>query len=142
MSNGKVRADELRELIDHVFAELDADERRGSVLQAAGLRVRLEITDLDMVVRVRPSEEGRHHLHWAFVESDEADATSFSLTMDSATANAYLQGHESLAVAIARGRVRCSGDLKHKLVCVPALKLLVDPYRSWVHRLHPHLSLT
>ena len=43
--------------------------------------------------------------------------------MDSATANGYLQGRESLAVAIARGQVRCSGDLKTALVYLPALRL-------------------
>lgn len=137
---GEVGADELRELIDHVLAELDADELRGSLLQAAGLEVRLEITDLDLVIRVRAAE-GRHHLAWGFAEEEEANESGLRLIMDSATANGYLQGRESLAVAIARGRVRCSGDLRKTLVYVPALRLLVEPYRAWVERLHPHLAL-
>ena len=139
----KVGADELRDLIEHVLAELDSDERRGSLLEATGLRVRLEVTDLDMVLRVRTSDEGNHHLSWAFASEDEEDGSvGLTLSMDSATANAYLQGRASLPVAIARGQVRCSGDLKTALVYLPALRLLVEPYRSWVTRLHPHLAVT
>jgi hypothetical protein len=138
----EVGAEELRDLIEHVLGELDVDERRGSLLQATGLRVRLEVTDLDMVIRVRASDEGMHHLSWAFASGDGEDgAAELTLTMDSATANAYLQGRASLPVAIARGQVRCSGDLKTALIYLPALRLLVDPYRNWVTRLHPHLAV-
>jgi len=136
-----VGAGELRELIDHVLSELDQDERRGSVLRAAGLRVRLEVTDLDLSIRVRASEEGAHHLAWAFAGEDEPDSDGLTLTMDSTTVNAYLQGRESLPVAIARGRVRCSGDMRTALVYLPAMRLLVEPYRMWVNRLHPHLAV-
>jgi len=137
---GSVGANELRELIDHVFSELDADERRGSLLRAAKLEVRLEITDLDLVVHVRAAE-GRHHLAWDFAGGAEEAEAGLSLAMDSATANGYLQGRESLAVAIARGRVHCSGDLRTTIVYLPALRLLVEPYRAWVERLHPDLAL-
>ena len=37
-------------------------------------------------------------------------------------ANAYLQGKESLAIAIARGRVRYDGDARCALLYVPALR--------------------
>jgi SCP-2 sterol transfer family len=137
----KVEADELRELIDHALAELDSDERRGALLRATGLQVRLEVTDLDLVLQVSASEEGAHHVSWAFAKDSEDDGAGLGLAMDSETANAYLQGRASLPVAIARGQVRCSGDLKTALVCLPALRLLVDPYRSWMTRLHPHLAV-
>jgi len=137
----KVGAGELRELIDHVLSELDADERRGSVLRAAGLHVRLEVTDLNLSIRVRASEEGAHHLAWAFAEEGASETEGLTLEMDSVTINSYLQGRESLPVAIARGRVRCSGDLRTALVNLPAMRLLVQPYRTWVARLHPHLAV-
>ena len=138
----KVGADELRDLIEHALAEVDIDERRGALLRATGLKVRLEVTDLDLVLRVRASDDRAHHLTWAFAGEDEDDGTGgLSLAMDSATANAYLQGRASLPVAIARGQVRCSGDLSRALVYLPALHLLVEPYRSWVTRLHPHLAV-
>jgi hypothetical protein len=137
----KVEAEELRELIDHALAELDSDESRGALLRATGLQVRLEVTDLDLVLRVSASEEGAHHVSWAFANVEEDDGAGLGLAMDSETANAYLQGRASLPVAIARGQVRCSGDLKTVLIYLPALRLLVDPYRSWMTRLHPHLAV-
>jgi SCP-2 sterol transfer family len=137
----KVEADEFRELIDHALAELDSDERRGALLRATGLRVRLEVTDLDLVLRVSASEEGAHHVSWAFAEDEDDVGAGLGLAMDSETANAYLQGRASLPVAIARGQVRCSGDLKTALIYLPALRLLVDPYRSWMTKLHPHLAV-
>ena len=138
----KVAADELRELIDHALDELDSDERRGALLRASGLRVRLEVTDVDLVLRVRPSDDRAHHLSWAFAKTDANEASpELTLAMDAATANAFLQGRASLPVAIARGQVRCSGDLKTALIYLPALRLLVDPYRTWVEKLHPHLSV-
>jgi hypothetical protein len=113
----KVAADELRELIDHALDELDSDERRGALLRASGLRVRLEVTDVDLVLRVRPSDDRGHHLSWAFAETDANEAQpELTLAMDAATANAFLQGLASLPVAIARGQVRCSGDLKTALI--------------------------
>ena len=136
----EVAASELQELIDHALAELDLDERRGALLRATGLKVRLEVTDLDLVLLVGASEEGSHHLAWAFAGAEgDAEPAGLTLTMDAATANAYLQGRVSLPVAIARGQVRCSGDLRTALVYLPALRLVADPYRTWVSKLHPHL---
>ena len=137
-----VGADELRELIEHALGDLDIDERRGALLRATGLQVRLEVTDLDLVLRVRASDDVAHHLSWAFAgDEDAVGPAGLTLAMDSATANAYLQGRASLPVAMARGQVRCSGDLSRALVYLPALHLLVEPYRAWMTKLHPHLAV-
>ncbi|MDQ2677015.1 MAG: SCP2 sterol-binding domain-containing protein [Actinomycetota bacterium] len=141
MASG-VAASELRELIDHALAELDLDERRGALMRATDLKVRLEVTDLDLVLRLRASEEGTHHLSWAFAgEAEDDGAAGLTLAMDAATANAYLQGRVSLPVAIARRQVRCSGDLGTALIYLPALRMIAEPYRSWVSKLHPHLAV-
>jgi len=137
-----VERNELRDLLDHVLTELDSDERSGSVLRAAGFRLRLDVTDLDLVVRVDASDEGAQHIAWAFEDERDQSPADFSLSMDSATMNAYLQGRESLVVAIAHGRVRWSGGSRTPLVYLPVLRLLAEPYRRWVERLHPHLALT
>jgi hypothetical protein len=137
----QINAEVLRELIDHVLAELDADERRGALLRAAGVHLRIEVTDLDLVVRVDSASDARHHLAWGFADEDERTGKELRLAMDAASANAFLQGKESLPVAIARGRVKCSGDVKSALVCLPALRLLVEPYKVWVKRLHPDLAV-
>ena len=92
-----------------MLSELDADEKSGPLLRATGLRVRFEFPDLGMVLNVAASEEPGHHLQWEF--SDAVDwEPKLNLSMDSQIANAYLQGKESLAIAIARGRVRYDGQ--------------------------------
>jgi hypothetical protein len=133
-------ADEFRDLLDEVLADVDADDKAGSLLRAAGLRMRFRFPDLGMVLNVAPSEQPDHHLRWAF--SDAVDwQPRLDLTMDSQVANAYLQGRESLAIAIARGRVRAEGDTRCALLYVPALRLVVDPYRRQVRLRHPRLVI-
>lgn len=133
-------AGEFREVLDRTLGELDGDTRAGPLMRAAGLSLRIELTDLDLVVHVAASEEGEHHLRWRFGEPDEP--AKLDLRMDSATANAYLQGQESLAIGIARGKVRCTGESRVALLYLPALRLVVDPYRRLVRERYPHMALT
>lgn len=132
---------EFQELLDQALSELDADEKSGPLVRAAGLRMRFEFTDLGMVLNVAASEEPGHHLRWEF--SDAADwEPRLKLRMDSRFANAYLQGKESLAIAIARGKVRCSGESRFALIYLPAMRLVVEPYRRLVREGYPHLALS
>jgi len=133
-----VSVTEFRELLDEALSELDTDEKTGPLLRAAGLRMRFDFPDLGMVLNVATSEEPGHHLRWEF--SDAVDwEPKLTFSMDSQIANAYLQGKESLAIAIARGRVRYKGDTRCALLYVPALRLVVGPYRRLVRREYPHL---
>ena len=130
-------AEEFREILDRALQEIDDDERSGPLLRAAGLSLRIELTDIDLVLRV--AADGDRHLRWSF--GDSGEPAKLDLRMDSATANAYLQGKESLAVAIARGKVRCSGESRVALLYLPALRLVVEPYRHQVRERYPHLAL-
>jgi hypothetical protein len=132
-------ADEFREVLEGALGELDEDTRAGPLIRAAGLSVRIELTDLELVLHVAASEEGEHHLRWRF-GAPEVPA-KLDLRMDSETANAYLQGQESLAIAIARGKVRCSGESRVALLYLPALRLVVDPYRRLVRERYPHMTV-
>jgi hypothetical protein len=132
-------AEELREVLDRALNEVDADQRSGPLLRAAGLSVRIEMSDIDLVVHVAASEDYDHHLHWTF--ADKGKPAKLTLQMDSATANAYLQGKESLAIAIARGKVRIAGDSRVALLYLPAMRLVVEPYRRLVQERYPHLAL-
>jgi hypothetical protein len=135
-----VAAAEFRHLLDDVLAETDADDHAGPLLRAAGVRIRFEFPDLPLILNLTATEEGDHHLAWKF--SDETDwQPKLKLQMDSKVANAYLQGKESLAIAIARGRVRATGDTRSALVYIPALRLLVGSYRKLVTQEHPNLVL-
>ena len=131
-------ATEFRELLDEALSELDTDEKSGPLLRAAGLRMRFEFPDLRMVLNVAASEAPGHHLRWEFSDA-VAWKPKLNLRMDSRIANAYLQGKESLAIAIARGRVRFDGDTQCALQYVPTLRLVVGPYRRLVRRAYPHL---
>lgn len=133
-------AAEFRSVLDDVLTETDADDQAGPLLRAAGLRIRFEFPDLRLVLSLAATEEGDHHLTWRF--SDDVDwKPKLTLRMDSNVANAYLQGKESLAIAIARGRVKAKGDTRSALVYIPALRLLVASYRRLVTQEHPHLVL-
>lgn len=135
-----VAAAEFREVLDRALTRVDADEKAGPLLRAAGLRMRFQFTDLAMVLNVAASEEPGHHLRWEF--SDKVDwEPKLVLSMDSGIANAYLQGRESLAIAIARGEVRFNGEARSALLYLPAVRLMVDPYRRLVREDYPHLAL-
>jgi hypothetical protein len=133
-------ATELPELLDEALSELDTDEKAGPLLRAAGLRMRFDFTDLGMVLNMAASEEPGHHLRWEFSDAGDWEP-KLRLSMNSRIANAYLQGKESLAIALARGQVRCDGDARYALLYVPALRLVAGPYRRLVRRDHPHLLL-
>ena len=133
-------ATEFRELLDEALSELDADEKSGPLLRAAGLRMRFDFPDLGLVLNVAASEDPGHHLRWKF--SDAVDwEPKLNLRMDSRIANAYLQGKESLAIAIARGRAKYRGETRCALLYVPAMRVVVDAYRSLVRKDHPELVI-
>jgi hypothetical protein len=131
-------ADEAREVFEALLRGVDEDERAGGILRAAGARIRIELTDLPLVVNLAPADGPGRNLEWRFDDSI-GWRTRLRISMDSETANSYLQGRESLAIAIARGRVRCEGDARAALLYVPALKLLVEPYRRLLAERFPAL---
>ena len=133
-------AAEFRSVLDDVLREADADDRAGPLLRATGLRVRFEFPDLPLILNLAATEEGEHHLTWRFADDVEWKP-KLTLRMGSKVANAYLQGKESLAIAIARGRVKATGDTRSALVYIPALRLLVASYSRLVTQEHPHLVL-
>ena len=98
----------FRDAIERALAEADADERLGPLLGATGLRMRFEFTDADLDLNVAAGEDGRN-LSWSF--DTESWPARLVLTMETPVANRFLQGAESLAIAIARGRVRCNDGL-------------------------------
>ncbi len=55
-------------------------------------------------------------------------------------ANRYLQGRESLPIAIARGEVRCRGESRAAILYLPAAHLIFEPYREVVALQYPELA--
>ena len=131
-------AEELREVLEALLDSVDSDERAGTLFRAAAPRLRLEFTDRHLILNLAPGEGKGQSLRWRF--GDDVDwEPRLHLSMDSTTANRYLQGAESLAIAIAQGRVRFQGDSRTALLYVPTLRLLVDPYRRLLAERFPRL---
>ena len=128
------------EVIEAALSELDSDERSGPLVRATRLRMRLELPDISAVVNIAVGDAGAGNLRWGFSDDGEWDS-KLRFSMDSEVANRFLQGRESLAIAIVRGRVRCEGEARYTLLYVPALRLLVEPYRHAVRRHRPELVL-
>jgi len=136
----RLSSGEFRRLLDQALTEVNSDERSGPLLRATGIRLRFEFPDLKLVLNVAPGEDADAHLRWEFADDVDWDPR-LRLTMDSEVANAYLQGKESLAIAIARQRVRCSGETRCALVYVPAMRLLVEAYKRVIRDEHPDLAV-
>jgi hypothetical protein len=130
---------ELRQILDRVLKELDADPEQGAKLRAAGLQQRIEVTDLGLILNVGPGDEGSDHLRWKF--SDRVDWKPLvSLKMNSDVANAYLQGKENLAIAIVRKRISTSCDARAVVRYLPASRPIFERYRAIVESDYPHLA--
>jgi hypothetical protein len=61
------------------------------------------------------------------------------MTMDSEVANRYFQGKENVAMAIARRRIKTSGNVKKALALLPITKPVFPRYRERCERERPHL---
>jgi hypothetical protein len=61
------------------------------------------------------------------------------MTMDSEVANKYFQGKENVPVALARRRIKSSGDMKAALKLIPITKPVFAQYRALLERDYPHL---
>jgi hypothetical protein len=132
-----LRPDDLKGAVERTFTAVDADERLGPLIGATKLRMRIEITDLDLAINVAAAE-GDHNLTWSFAD-DPGWQPKLVLRMPAEVCNRYLQGRESLAIAIARGEVRCSGESRTALLYLPAARLLAEPYRRVVEDEYPAL---
>jgi hypothetical protein len=131
-----VESAEFRAALDRALELADADERIGPLIAATRMRMRFEFTDSRLVLNIAAGGEGRN-LRWSF---DEVDwSPKLELRMDSDTANRFLQGRESVAIAIARGRASCSGEPGSALLGLPATRLLCEPYREVVRTEFPAL---
>jgi len=133
----EVRRTDLREALERSLEAVDADEHVGPLIGATKLRMRLEFTDLDLALNVAAGEHDRN-VEWSFAD-DPGWRPRLVLRMSSAVANRYLQGRESLAIALARREVRCEADSRVALLYLPATRLLSDAYRRVVEADFPAL---
>ena len=133
-------ASECREVLDQTFEIMSTDEEMGPALRDAETPQRFEFPDLDLVVNVTFAPEVRdgQHLRWEW--SDEVDwEPEVGMKMDSDVANRYFQDKENIALAIARRRIKTSGNVKKALSLLPLVKPVFPRYRALVEESYPHL---
>jgi hypothetical protein len=131
---------ELREVLDRLLTAANDDDRLGPILRAANVRARLSFADFGLFLNVASAEDEAGYVDWSFAKRAPWEP-KVRLRMESPVANSWLQGRESLAIAIARGHVRCSCDPKSVLFFVPVARLLAEPYRRLIESDYEHLRL-
>ena len=131
-------AREFRQVMDKVFTMMSTDPEMGPKLRAAETPQRFEFPDLDLVVNVTAAEAGADALSWEWSD-DVPWEPEVKMTMDSDVANRYFQGKENVAMAIARRRIKTSGNVKKALALIPITKPIYERYRAMLEAEHPHL---
>jgi hypothetical protein len=130
---------EFREVIDKVFAMMSTDPEMGPKLRDAETPQRFEFPDLDLVVNITYAENGGdENLRWEWTD-DVGWEPEVQMTMDSDVANRYFQGRENIAMAIARRRIKTSGNVKKALALIPITKPVYARYRAMLEAEYPHL---
>jgi len=131
--------EEFREVMDEAFRLMSEDPDMGPALRDADVPQRFEITDLELVMNIRGAQPGEPgNLHWEW--TDRVDwQPKVRMRMTSDVANSYFQGRENIAVAIARRRIKPSGDLKAALALIPIVKPVHERFRALVADRYPHL---
>jgi len=134
---------EFREVMDQVFTIMSTDSEMGPKLRDARTPQRFEFPDLDLVVNITYVEDAEaaangQNLRWEW--SDNVDwEPEVQMTMDSDVANRYFQGKENIAMAIARRRIKTSGNVKKALNLIPITKPVFERYRAMLAKDHPDL---
>jgi len=132
--------EEFREVMDKAFTLMSTDADMGPKLREAETPQRFEFPDLDEVVNITdaPEVEDGQHLRWVW--SDDCDwEPEVQMTIDSEVANRYFQGKENVAVALARRRIKSSGNVKKALALIPITKPVFARYRAMLEEDYPHL---
>ncbi len=128
-------------MMNRLFRIMSEDPEIGPRLREADVPRRFEFEDLDLVLNVRsgrPDEQSNLTWEW----SDEVGwSPKVRMTMSSQTANRLFQGRENLVYAIARRRIKTSGDLKAALELIPITKPVYERYRNLVTEEYPHLRV-
>ena len=133
-------AAEFREVMDRVFGIMSTDPEMGPKLRDAQTPQRFEFPDVDLVVNITyaPEVTDGQHLRWEWSD-DVGWEPEVEMTMDSDVANRYFQGRANIAMAIARRRIKTSGNVKKALALLPATKPVYARYRAIVEEEYPHL---
>src|SRR5215212_278409 len=126
--------------MDSLFEMMSTDEEIGPRLREAETPQRFEFPDLDLVFNVTyaPEVQDGEHLRWEWTD-DVGWEPEVGMKMDSDVANRYFQDKENVAMAIARRRIKTSGNVRKALALLPIVKPVFPRYRAMVEKDYPHL---
>jgi len=127
-------------VMDRVFTMMSTDPEMGPKLRDAETPQRFEFPDIDLVVNITAAADvvDGQNLVWEW--SDDVDwEPEVKMAMDSDVANRYFQGKENVAMAIARRRIKTSGNVKKALALIPITKPVYAKYREMLEQEYPHL---
>jgi SCP-2 sterol transfer family len=130
--------EEFRQVIDRVFTLMSTDPEMGPKLRDARVPQRFEFPDVGEVVNITYDDSGKQNLRWEWSDA-VAWEPKVEMTMDSDVANRYFQGKENVTLALARRRIKSSGDIKSALKLIPITKPVFAQYRDVIEREYPHL---
>ena len=134
-------AKEFREVMDRTFGIMNSDPDMGPKLRDAETPQRFEFPDVDLVVNITANDDDSSTdcLRWEWSDDVTWDP-EVTMVMDSEVANRYFQGKENIAMAIARRRIKTSGNVKKALAILPITKPVFAQYREMVEKEYPHLA--
>jgi hypothetical protein len=133
-------AGEMREVLTALLAEIESDSELGRRMRSAHVSYRYVFSDVGLTLSVASSDDETRCIRWSFSASPGWEP-AMTLEMSSDVANRYLQGRENLAIALARGRIHCSGDARAALNLLPINRQLSACFREVLERSYPHLLL-
>jgi hypothetical protein len=133
-------AAEMREVLTALLSEIERDSELGERLRSTHSSYRYVFPDLGLTLSVASIEDEKRCIRWSFSDDPEWEA-ALTLEMSSEVANRYLQGRENLAIALARGSIRCSCDARAALSLLPINRQLSACFREVLERDFPHLLL-
>ena len=133
-------AKEFREVLDKTFELMSTDPDMGPKLRDAETPQRFEFPDLDLVVNITFADEvvDGQNLRWEWSD-DVPWESEVGMVMSSEVANRYFQGRENVPMAIARRRIKSSGNVKKALALIPITKPVFEKYKAMIEADYPHL---
>jgi hypothetical protein len=134
--------EEFKSVFEHIFQLMNEHPEVGKTLRDARAPHRFEISDFGIefnVTHADPADEvhGRY-LRWCWGPPDWEPLISLKMASD--VANRFFQGKESIALAVAMGRVKLRGPLSKILELAPVTRPIHPVYREWLQSEgHDHL---
>ena len=119
-------------MMDQIFAMMSTDADMGPALRDADVPQRFDFDDVDLVVNIRATRDGRGRgTYWDVVGRRRLGAAGADGD-ELAGREQYFQGKENIAMAIARRRIKTGGDVKAALALIPITKPVFARYRDLV----------